>query len=865
MFSNSIMKAGKQHLYNFCLLMVMFFPFFGEAQITGVVIVKGRITNAVTSEPLPFVTVVFVKTNTGTVTDIDGNFILTGKKYSNKIQISCMGFETVELPFRPGQPQPIDIHLKPHTQQLSEVVVKPTKSRYRNKDNPAVALIGQVIAHKDGNRKEKLYAYSYEKYEKTQFALSNLTEKFKNRRVLKKFKFIFNNVDTTKLKGKEILPLFLKETLSDYYFQKSPKAIREVIKANKMVTFEGYLNNKGMTEYIKYMYQDINIYDNDIAFLTNNFLSPIASSAPSFYRFFIMDTVMVDSIRCYKMLFAPRNKTDLLFQGFLFITADSNYAVKKIEISIPSEINLNWAKEVKIVQDFSNIGNDSWMLTSDMIGIDFGLTKDKLGIYGERAVSYRDIRLNLPISDTIIQHDNIVELDSSNLRDATYWALHRHDSLTKTESGTYAMIDSVKRLPVFKNVMNITMLLVAGYRNLGYFEIGPVNTFYSYNPVEGYRLRVGGRTTDKFSKRVNLETYVAYGFTDQKVKYYLGSTFSLTKRSIFEFPVKSLRVSIQDETKIPGQELQFVQEDNFLLSFKRGVNNKLFYNKTFRIEHLNEFKNHFSFNIAYQFLRQRPGGDLYFNSVDYLKHTNDPAYIDISEVAVTLRYAPDEHFYQGKQYRIPMANKYPVTQLQLTYGSKFLQNDYDYLNVKLSVSKRFYLSVLGYTDVILEGGKLFGKVPYPLLFIHRANQTYSYQIASYNLMNFLEFVSDEYISLNVDHCFNGFFFNKIPLIKKLKWREFVAAKVLFGRLTTLNNPSDNPDLFRFPVDPFGLPGETSGTPVTFALDEGPYVEVSAGIGNILKLFRVEFVKRLTYLDHPFVSNFGIRVRFKFDF
>jgi hypothetical protein len=865
MFSNSIMKAGKQHLYNFCLLMVMFFPLFGEAQIPGEVIVNGRITNAITNEPLPFVNVVFVKTNTGTVTDIDGKFMLTGKKYSNKIQISCMGFETVELPFRPGQPQPIIIQLKPKTQQLGEVVVKPTKSRYRNKDNPAVVLIGQVIAHKDGNRKEKLYAYSYEKYEKTQFALSNLTEKFKNRKVLKKFKFIFNNVDTTKIKGKEILPLFLKETLSDYYFQRSPEASREVIKANKMVTFEGYLNNKGMTEYIKYMYQDINIYDNDIAFLTNNFLSPIASSAPSFYRFFIMDTVLVDSIRCYKMLFAPRNKTDLLFQGFLFITADSNYAVKKIEISIPSEINLNWAKEVKIVQNFSNVGNDSWMLTSDMIGIDFGLTKDKLGIYGERAVSYRDIRLNLPISDTIIQHENVVELDSSNWRDANYWALHRHDSLTKTESGTYAMIDSVKQLPLFKSFMNITMLLVAGYRDLGYFEIGPVNTFYSYNPVEGYRLRVGGRTTDKFSTRVNLETYVAYGFTDQKVKYYLGSTFSLTKRSIFEFPVKSLRLSIQDETKIPGQELQFVQEDNFLLSFKRGVNNKLFYNKTFRFEHLNEFKNHFSFNIAYQFLRQRPGGDLYFNSVDYLQHTNDPAYIDISEVSVTLRYAHDERFYQGKQYRVPMANKYPVTRLQLTYGSKFLQNDYDYLNVKLSASKRFYLSVLGYTDVILEGGKIFGKVPYPLLFIHRANQTYSYQIASYNLMNFLEFVSDEYISLNIDHCFNGFFFNKIPLIKKLKWREFVAAKVLFGRLTTLNNPRDNPDLFRFPVDPFGLPGETSGTPVTFSLDEGPYIEVSAGIGNILKLFRVEFIKRLTYLDHPFVANFGIRVRFKIDF
>ena len=308
-----------------------------------------------------------------------------------------------------------------------------------------------------------------------------------------------------------------------------------------------------------------------------------------------------------------------------------------------------------------------------------------------------------------------------------------------------------------------------------------------------------------------------------------------------------------------------MHEDNFLLSFKRGVNNKLFYNKTFRLEHLNEFKNHFSFNLAYQFLRQRPGGDLYFNSEDYLLHINDPAFIDISEVSLTLRYAPNEHFYQGKQYRIPMANKYPVTQLQLTYGSKFLQNDYDYLNVKLSVGKRFYLSVLGYTDVTWEAGKIFGKVPYPLLFIHRANQTYSYQIASYNLMNFLEFVSDEYTSLNIDHCFNGFFFNKIPLIKKLKWREYVAAKVLFGRLTTLNNPKDNPDLFQLPVEPFGFSGDQSGTPVTFTLDKGPYVEVSAGIGNILKLFRVEFVKRLTYLNHPNVASFGIRVRFKFDF
>jgi hypothetical protein len=851
------MKSGKLQYYNLVILILLFFPFFVEAQISGPTIIKGKITDANTGEPIPVVAIVFINTVTGTNSDVNGYFYLTGKKISDKIQVSCLGYETVEIPVLTGQIQTLNIHLKPQTKQLKEFVITQKKNRYRNKDNPAVTLINHVIAHKDVNRKEQFDNYSYEKYEKTQFALSNLTEEFKHRKFLRKFKFIFNNVDTTKIHGKEILPLYLKETLSDYYNRKSPKSIHEVIKANKMVTFEGYLSKQGMTEYLKYMYQDINIYDQDIMFLTNIFLSPIANTAPTFYRFFIMDTVNVDSSRCYKMLFAPRNKTDMLFQGFLYIICDSNYAVKKIEISVPSEINLNWAKEVKIIQEFSKVDNKGWMLTHDMIGIDFGLSKDRLGIYGERMVSYKHISVNNSLPDSLFNQETQVQ-DSAELRNGSYWKINRHTPLTRSESGTYAMIDSIKRLPAFKNMMNIMLLLFAGYRDLGYFEFGPVNTFYSYNPIEGYRLRLGGRTTDKFSKRVNLETYLAYGFTDDKPKYYLGSTFSLTKRSIFEFPVKSIRISYQDETKIPGQELQFIQEDNFLLSFKRGVNNKILYNNTFRLEHLNEFINHFSFDIAYQYERQRAGGELYFNTLDYLQHTNDPSYINISEVSLILRYAPNERFYQGKQYRIPMANKYPITQLQFTYGAKFLENNYNYLNVKLSISKRFYPSVLGYTDVTLEGGKIFGKVPYPLLFIHRANQTYSYQIASYNLMNFIEFVSDEYSSLNIDHCFNGFFFNKIPLLKKIKWRECIAAKVLFGRLTKLNASANSSAFFQLPVD-------NSGTPLTFILDKGPYIEVSAGISNVLKFFRIEFVKRITYLDHPNVSNFGIRVRFKFDF
>ncbi|MGE5424415.1 MAG: DUF5686 family protein [Syntrophothermus sp.] len=838
-------------------LISYFFIYPVAGQISSATVVKGRITDAITGDPVPWVAVIYLKTNHGTNSDENGNYLLSGKQFSNQVRFSCVGYESQEVHILTGQTQILNIRLKPKTKELSEVVIKPKKAKYRNKDNPAVELINQVIAHKNLNDKGRYETYSYERYEKIQFALSNLTAEFKERKYLKKFRFIFNNVDTTKIPGKEILPLYLKESLSDVYSRRSPAATREIIKGEKMVTFEGYLDNQGMTQYLKYMYQDINLYREDIMFLTNIFLSPIASTAPSFYRFFIMDTVLVDSTRCYRLLFSPRNRTDMLFQGYLYITADSMYALKKAELSVPADINLNWAKEVKIVQEFSKVKDQGWMLTKDIMGIDFGLTKNKLGIYGERAVSYQDIRLNPILDNKIFSLENVVTSDSAEKRGNDYWNLHRHYPLTSSESGTYAMMDSVKKVPAFRNMLNIMLLLFAGYRDLGPFEIGPVNTFYSYNPIEGYRFRLGGRTTNQFSTRISLETYAAYGLWDKKFKYYLGTTFSLTRHSIWEFPVKYLKVSYQDETKIPGQELQFVQEDNFLLSIKRGVNNKLLYNKTFRLELMNEFMNHFSYSLSYQFLHQRPAGDLYFNRVDYLQHVNDPAFIDISEIGLTLRYAPHEQFYQGKQYRYPMANKYPVLQLQSVWGSKKLGNDYDYLRLQLSISKRFYLSVLGYTDVILEGGKIFGTVSYPLLFIHRANQTYSYQIASYNLMNFLEFVSDEYVSLNIDHSFNGFFFNKIPLVKKLKWRECIAGKVLYGRVTNLNDPAVHPDLFRFPEDEYG--------PVTFTLDQGPYVEVSAGIANILKLFRIEFVKRLTYLDHPHVADFGIRARFKFDF
>jgi hypothetical protein len=332
----------------------------------------------------------------------------------------------------------------------------------------------------------------------------------------------------------------------------------------------------------------------------------------------------------------------------------------------------------------------------------------------------------------------------------------------------------------------------------------------------------------------------------------------LTDKTIFDFPVKYFKIKAQYDTKIPGEDLENIQADNILLTFKRGLNDKMYYNKKLVIEHLNEFDNHFSYTIGYQFIRQTPAGNLFFNDSNYLARINSPPFLNISEPYFILRYAPREQFYQGKIYRTNIANGYPVFQLQGNFGLKFLQNDFNYQNLKLTISKRFWFSVIGYTDVIWEAGKIFGKVPFPLLDIHRANQTYSYEVSSYNLMNFLEFVSDQYTSLNIDHCFNGFVFNKIPLFKRLKLREVVSLKLLYGSLSSINDPSKQPDLFKFPVD-------NLGKPITYTFDNGPYVEGSIGISNILRYFRFDLVKRFTYVNNPGVSTWGLRIKGKFDF
>ncbi len=835
----------------------IFIPYLTFSQTDNSSTFRGIVLDTQTNEPIPLASVTVLDHGQVTRTNESGRFTIFFNSTTSRrtqIKVSCVGYKT-EIISLPNGRKELEIRLSSQSQNLKEVTVK--KQKYRNKNNPAVELIEKVIANKKKNRREAVNYYKNEKYEKIQFALNDITPKFKQKRVFKNLQFMFESTDSTATNGKEILPIYMKETISDYYYRKSPKNEKEIIKSNKTVHFEG-LDNKGIDDNIKYMYQDVEIYDNNITLLTNQFLSPIANSAPTFYRYYIMDTIQSGSEKYIKLFFGSRNKEDMLFQGFLYITLDGSYAIKEIELSVNKNINLNFVKDVKITQQFEKTEDKGWLLSDDETAINFGITKKGQSILGKRTVSYKKYQFEPPKNDSIFKGKSIVVLDSANIRSEDYWKAHRHQELSKSENGTYAIIDSVQNTPIFKRTIDVINIILFGYKDAGIFEIGPVNTFYSYNPIEGSRVRFGGRTTPKFSNKISFDTYLAYGFKDEKIKYYLNGTWSLTPHSAYEFPVKSLSMSYQSDTKIPGQDQAFIQEDFVLLSIKRGVNDKLFYNKTFKIEHLNEFENHFSYNLNYQHSLEHPEGNLYYNKTDYSLHTNDVNSLNVSEFSLKLRYAPNEKFYQGKAVRIPVKSKYPAFELQLTSGAKLWGNDYNYQNLRFSANKRFYFSVLGYSDVVFEADQIFGKVPYPLLNIARANQTYSYQIMSYNLMNFLEFVSDRYVSLNVDHCFNGFFLNKIPLINKLDLRESVTCKVLWGDLSNGNNPAYNSSLFKLPVD-------ANGNPITYSMSKVPYIEASIGIGNIFKLFRVDLVKRFTYLDHPDIAKIGLRTRFKFDF
>ncbi|MCE7060993.1 DUF5686 and carboxypeptidase-like regulatory domain-containing protein [Dyadobacter sp. CY343] len=833
----------------------------GAAMAQNTTTIKGTVTDAKTGETLPFVSVLIPGTTMGTASDVDGRYALTLREDHAKIRFTYVGYLSVEKPITAGVSQVIDIKMSVDASMLKEVTVK-GRGRYRNKDNPAVQLIREVIAHKDENKMAGNAFVEYEQYEKISLALSNLSDEFKDKRIFKNYQFLFKAQDSTAMGGRNMLPAYIQEKLSQVYFRKNPNTKKQIVLANRRAEFDSkFIDNEGLSSYFNRLYEDINIYDNDISIATNLLLSPIANTAPTFYKFFIRDTIKTNNPWLIELGFVPRNKTDMLFEGKLFVTLDGKYSVQNAYLTVNKDINLNFMRDLEASLEFEKGADERYHPSKTSLAMEFALGEKSAGLYGQRVVNFKNYTINQARPDSIYKgpHEEIAYNPEIKVGES-FWGNARHIPLDAIELDIYRNIDTLQTIPSFRRTMDIATLFLAGYKSFGKVEIGPFNTFYSFNPVEGFRLRFGGRTTQELSKRVYFETYAAYGFKDEKWKYFVAGTYSINNKSVYHFPFNYIRASYQRDTKIPGQELQFVQEDNLLLSFKRGDNNRWLYNDIYKLEYVREFDNHLSYKLGFTQWSQRAAGILRYESLDSDGTLQDRGLLNNTEANFELRYAPHEQFYQGKLYRTPIINRYPVFTARYNAGIKGVfagQNRYH--NISGNVAKRVYLSQFGYADVTAEGGYIFGKnVLFPLLTIHRANQSYAYQLNSFNLMNFLEFVSDHYASLDVQYYLNGFVFNKIPLLKKLKLREVVSFKGLMGGLRDENNPALNPSLYRFPTD-------EQGKPISYTLSRAPYIEGSIGVANIFKLLRVDLVKRFTYLDNPTVSEWGVRARFKLDF
>lgn len=842
-------KPSNQLLFSllFCLMSTFVF----SQKMTKI---KGSVVDSETKEPIMFANVAFLGTNIGTETDLDGNFELETKFATDSIQVTYVGYENQVIAIEKGAKQELNIVLSSSSINLKEIViVEKGKVKYSNKNNPAVELIQNVIKHKDDNRISAQDFYEYDKYEKVEFDLNNFDpEKMKKRRAFKKFQFLFDYVDTSELNGKPYLPFYIQETSSKVYYRKSTNSKKEYKEGVNVLGIEDYVNIEDFSTMMEILYQDIDIYNNNLKLLDLEFMSPLNPIAKELYKFFIRDTVEINGDSCIMLSCTPRNKLDLLFNGDLYILKDSTYAVIKAELGVDRRINLNFVQDLKIIQEFSR--NDGvWVLSKDKVILDFAILKKGTGVFGKREVSYKDFVFGEEREDDIYSgSENVIAVDDAYKRDETFWQEMRHDTLTKQERGTFKMIDTLTKVPAFKTVTTILQLAFTGYKAFGPIDVGPIGNFYSYNPVEGLRLKAGGETNLKFHPKLMFASYAAYGFNDMEWKYG-GSVLYSFKENFRQNPKHYFRLSYQHDVQLVGQQLKFSSADNFFLSLQRGTRDKMLFIDRLKGEYFVEFQNNLSFDFSYTNSEQKAYGQTVLKTSPNGQDDEYLAGINTSEFGLKIRFAPNEQFIQGRSYRVPMFNKFPVFTLTLNSGIKdFLGGDYTYGSATLNIFKRFYLSLLGNMRFEIEGGKYYGEgVPYFLLHLPRANQSFAYRSGDFNMMNYQEFVNDAFVWAGAEHYFNGFFFNKIPLFRKLKLREVVSFKAIYGTLSDKNNPNKNPELIQFI--------EEDGNVITNTLEEKPYMEASVGIMNILKFGRIDMVRRLNYLDNPEVPElFGVK-------
>lgn len=839
--------------------------------------ITGTVTDEKTGAALPFVNV-FYDGGHGVQTDSAGHYSLPKK--NGKLYFSLIGY--VSKSFVIKEATRLDVALSVDNIELGVAVVKSKKTKYSRKNNPAVIMMQKVIAAKKKSDLSVHPYYSYNKYQKLTFALNEISDKVFEEGGLKKVPFLKEHVEVCPETGKKILPISVDETVTQLIYRKNPKSEKQIILGQRSNGINDLLSTGDiLTTLIKDCFTDVDIYDDEVRLLQYPFHSPISTrSAISFYRYFIEDTVMIGKDKCFELSFTPNNPQDFGFSGTLYIMADSSYRVRKIEMGIPRHSDVNYVDNMMITQEFAQLPSGEQVLITDEMLVQLKIAKFIQRFQVKRLTEYSDYSLE-PIPDKKFKFNGVVKKEPyAMMQDNDFWKNYRAEDLTKSESSMDALVKRLSNIKGFKAILFVGKAFIENFvetsvspEHPSKVDIGPINTMITQNFVDGLRLRASAQTTANLNPHWFLKGYVAYGFKDERWKGMGEVTYSFNKKAYLprEFPVNNLTFTYSNDVMSPSDKFMPTDKDNVFTSFKWDKVDHMMYYENYRLFYDREWNNGLRFTTFFRRSKNTPTASLFYQP---LNGTNVPdasgqniTNFVTSEFNVGVKYQPGATWINTKQRRIAANNDAPIFALNHTVGIKNLfGGQYNYNYTEAEIYKRFWVGSWGKIDNDIRAGVQWNKVPFPLLIMPAANLSYIMEDNTFNLINNMEFLNDRFVSYMVSWDINGKILNRIPLIKKLKWREYIGCNVLWGMLSDKNNPYCNPNdknLFYFPGR-FNSDG--SYTAISHVMDKKvPYVEAIVGIHNIFKLLHIEYVRRLTYIDRPGTSKWGIRFMFRATF
>lgn len=837
-------------------------------------LIQGWVADAKTGEKIPFANVVFPG-GKATRTDVNGHFSMPFR--AGKVRVSVIGYETRNFTVKEPNDSLV-FKIEAIESVLSTAVVTGKKEKYSRKNNPAVELMKKVIAaKKKSNLKEQHDYYSINKYTKMTLAFNEVTDKVFEEGKFKRLPFLKEHVEVCNETGKLILPISVDETVTQLIYRKNPETEKSIVTGQRSNGINELFNTGDiLTGMLKDCFTDVDIYQENVRLLQYPFCSPISTRhAIGFYRYFIIDTLMVNNTdRCIRVDFTPNNPQDFGFSGSIYIVDDSTYRVKKVDMGIPKRSDVNFVDNMRIIQEFTQLPSGEQVMTKDNMIVQLKLVDFLQKLQVQRVTEYKDFDFD-KLPDRLFKFKGAQRvLANAQMQEEAFWEEHRADSLTKAEGSMDRFIHKLENIKGFKPILWIAKAFIENFvetsvdpKRPSKVDIGPVNTMISQNFVDGFRLRASAQTTANLSKHWFLKGYVAYGFKDRKVKGMGEVTYSFNKKDYLprEFPVNNLTFNYTNDVMAPSDRFMPTDKDNVFTSFKWTDVRHMMYYETYRLTWDKEWENGLRINLQARTSKDKPTADLFYQPLSTGVASQQQGlylpYIRTYDFTAGIKFQPGASWINTKQRRIATNHDVPILSLSHTTGLyNFGRADYNYNLTEAGIYKRFWLGSWGKMDFDIKGGVQWNKVPYPLLISPMANLSYIKEDNMFALIDNMEFLNDRYVSLMYSWDLNGKLFNRIPLLKKLKWREYLGCNVLWGTLSSKNNPylAKNADSHRLLHFPGSFDAEGNFTPISRVMDKKtPYVEVVAGIHNIFKLLHIEYVHRLTYIE-PGTQRWGIR-------